>query len=602
MFRPYLPLVVAAALAAPAGAQQPAPLGTCSAPVENPNVSIDRKSVYVPMPDGKRLAIDVFLPQGLAAGTKLPTIFVSTRYWRASQGQPPGPAEKFWLSRGYAYVYADVRGTGASFGQWYYPWSPQEVKDIGSLIGWVAKQPWSNGRVGSIGTSYTGNTAQLAAASGNPAVKAVVPRFMDFDIFADLTYPGGVINRSIISDWGKMVHAMDMNEKHGNPPVGVRPVDDDRDDVLLAGAIKDHQQNPPLDQTIDNVNYRDDVVKQFGGVSNDLSGTYRYRAQVEASGVPIFGWASWLDAGTSQGLLNRFMNWKNQQLAVIGPWSHGGGNHASPYFPADKPTEPPSAYQTEQSACFFEQYLKGTARPTGDKTLIYYTLAEDKWKKTSVWPLPGTTMRRFYLDDGHALAAKAPGTAGKDTYRVDFDATTGTHNRWYTQLGGNDVIYDERSALDQRLLSYTSQPLDQDVEVTGQAVITLRVASTATDGNFFVYLEDVMPDGRVIYVTEGMLRALHRKLSTTPGPYQTTYPYRTYMKKDGAPLVPGQPTTLTFQLIPTSVLFQRGHRIRISIAGADKDTFIRLPAQGDVTITVDRGGASFIELPTVPRQ
>jgi hypothetical protein len=127
------------------------------------------------------------------------------------------------------------------------------------------------------------------------------------------------------------------------------------------------------------------------------------------------------------------------------------------------------------------------------------------------------------------------------------------------------------------------------------------VASTATDGNFFVYLEDVMPDGKVIYVTEGMLRALHRKLSSTPGPYKTTYPYRTFMKKDGAPLVPGQDATLTFQLIPTSVLFKHGHRIRISIAGADKDTFLRNPAQGDVTITVHRGGASFIELPTVPR-
>ncbi len=601
--RPIIGFALLVGLAGPVAAQQPAPLGTCAAPAANAAVEIERHSVYLPMPDHVRLAADVFLPKGLAAGTKLPALFVSTRYWRAAQGQPVGPAEKFWLSRGYAYVYADVRGTGASFGQWLYPWSPQEVKDIGNLIAWVAKQPWSNGKVGSIGTSYTGNTAQLAAASGNPAVKAVVPRFMDFDIFTDLTYPGGVINRFIINDWGKMVHAMDLNEKRGNPPVGVRPVDDDRDDVLLGGAIKDHQKNPPLDQTIDDVIYRDDNVKQFGGVSNDLSGTYRYRAEIEAAGVPIFGWASWLDAGTSQGLLNRFMNWKNQQIAVVGPWSHGGGNHASPFFPADKPTEPPSAYQMEQSACFFDQYLKGKANAMNEKALIYYTLAEDKWKKTAVWPIAGTKMRRFYLDDNHALASAAPAKSGNDEYRIDFDVTTGTQNRWYTQLGGGDVVYAERSAIDRRLLSYTSPALDKDVEVTGQGVITLRATSTATDGNFFVYLEDVAPDGKVTYVTEGLLRALHRKLSTDPAPYRTTYPYRSFKRKDGQPLVPGQVATLTFQLIPTSILFKAGHQIRVSIAGADKDTFLRLPAQGDVTISVVRAGkdGSFIDLPTVPR-
>ncbi len=168
-----------------AGAQQPAPLGSCTAPL--PTVpDIERRSSYIPMEDGVTLAIDVFLPRNLAAGARLPTVLVSTRYWRGADGQPVGPMEKFWLSHGYAYAYADVRGTGASYGQWFYPWSPREVKDVAAIVGWVATQPWSDGQVGSIGTSYTGNTAQLVGASGNPAVKAVVPRFMDFDVYTDL--------------------------------------------------------------------------------------------------------------------------------------------------------------------------------------------------------------------------------------------------------------------------------------------------------------------------------------------------------------------------------------------------------------------------------
>ncbi len=589
--------------AGPAAAQQPAPLGVCSAPASSATVEIDRTSEYAPMSDGVKLALDLFLPKGRASGAKFPTILVSTRYWRAGEGQPPTGEQRFWLSRGYAFVYADDRGTGASYGQWYYPWSPQEVKDIGEVVGWVAKQPWSDGQVGSIGTSYTGNTAQLVAASNHPAVKAVVPRFMDFDVYTDLTYPGGVYNEMLVRDWGKMVYAMDMN-KVPDAPKGVRRVDGDDDGKLLAGAVADHQKNPPLYETIDtSIVYRDDVVKQFGGATNDMSGTYRYREQIERSGVPIFGWASWLDAGTSQGVLNRFMNWRNPQIAVIGPWSHGGGHHTSPYFPADKRTDPPTGAQQEQAACFFGQYLRGQATGMGEKALIYYTLGEDRWKKTSVWPVPGTAPQRFYLGANGQLDRTRPSSQADDRYQVDFDVTTGTKNRWYTQLGGFDVVYDERSAQDRRMLAYTSAPLSQDLEVTGQVVVTLEVTSTATDGNFFVYLEDVSPEGTSTYVTEGMLRALHRKLSTETPPYRTTYPYRSYQRKDGQRLVPGQPATLTFQLIPTSVLFKAGHRIRVAIAGADKDTFQRLPAEGDVTITVSRGGptGSFIELPVVPR-
>ncbi|MFN0178621.1 MAG: CocE/NonD family hydrolase [Gemmatimonadales bacterium] len=585
-------------------AQQPDPLVSCRVPATAAAVEVERTSRYIPAADGTKLAADIYLPKGRSADARLPTILVSTRYWRAAEGQPVTGEQRFWLSRGYAFVYADVRGTGASFGQWYYPWSPTEVKDIGGLVKWIAEQPWSNGRVGSIGTSYTGNTAQLVAASGHRAVKAVVPRFIDFDAYTDLTYPGGVFNEMLFRDWGKMVYAMDMN-KVPDAPGGVRKVDGDGAGALLAGAVQDHQKNPPLHESMDanTIVFRDDVVTAFGGATNDMAGTYRYRTAIERSKVPIFGWASWLDAGTSQGVLNRFLNWSNPQLLVIGPWSHGGGHHASPYFPATQPTEPPSATQSEQAACFFGQYLGDTPNRMNERAIIYYTLGENAWKKTTTWPVAGTQMRRYYFGAGRTLTAARPTGAGRDTSRIDFEASTGQQNRWYTQLGGGDVVYEERSAQDARMLTYTSEPLTTDVEVTGHGIVTLEVTSTARDGNFFVYLEDVGPDGKSTYVTEGMLRALHRKISTDPAPYRTLYPYHSFKKRDGRPLIPGQLSTLKFQLFPTSVLFRAGHRIRVAIAGADKDTFLRLPASGDVTITVNRGGvrASLIELPVVPR-
>jgi uncharacterized protein len=588
-------------LASPAGAQQPAQLAACRAPARAP-AEPERRSAYVPMPDGVRLAVDYFLPQGLAAGTRLPAILVSTRYWRATVGAGTGPVERFWVSRGYALAVADVRGTGASFGQWFYPWAPREVEDLGHLVDWIAAQPWSDGQVGSIGTSYTGNTAQLVGVTGRPAVRAVVPRFMDFDVYADLTYPGGVENRFLIGEWGRMVHAMDMNAVPGAP--GVRPVDADADGALLAAAVRDHHGNPPLHESLTGIAFRDDSVPGFGGATNDMSGTYRYREAAERAAVPLFGWASWLDAGTAQGLVNRFLNWRVPQVAVIGPWSHGGGHHTSPFLPAGHPTDPPAAAQSEQAACFFDQHMRGGAPGLTPPLLVYYTLGEEAWKATDAWPVAGTRMQRWYLAEGNTLSTGAPAAAtGRDPYDVDFEVTTGTRNRWYTQLGGSDVVYDERSAMGARMLTYTSPPLTEDVEVTGHPVVALYVTSTATDGNFFVYLEDVAPDGRVTYVTEGMLRALHRQLSNDPPPYRTVYPYRSFLRKDALPLVPGRVASLTFPLLPTSVLFRRGHRIRIAIAGADRDTFARLPADGPVTIEVGRNRVepSFIELPVVPR-
>ncbi len=582
-------------LARPGRAQtQPEPLASCRAPATS-TAPVTRTSRYVAMPDGIRIAVDIYLPEG--ASRPLPAILVSTRYWRAAQGQPIGAMERFWISRGYAYVYADVRGTGASFGQWYYPWSPTEVEDLHHLVEWITTQPWSNGAVGSVGTSYTGNTALLTAAGNHPAVKAVVPRFMDFDVYTDLTFPGGVVNEMMIRDWGSAVHAMDMNNVP-RAPQGVRPVDGDSAAALLAAAIEDHRGNPRLDSSLTQTRFRDEPIAGFGGETLDHAASFRYQRAIERSGTPIFAWASWLDAGTAQGALNRFMTWSNPQLLVIGPWSHGGGHHTSPFLPDSTPTTPSVATQTEQAACFFDRHMKEEAARFTGKTLLYYTLGEETWKRTDRWPLPGTTTRRLYLGAEGTLADRRP-PRGLDHYEVDFEVTTGKRNRWYTQNGG-DVVYEERSSQDARMLTYTSAPLPRDLEVTGYPIITLRVASTATDGNLFAYLEDIAPDGRSTYITEGQLRLLHRKVSKGPAPYRTTYPYRTFSTKDGAPLVPGQAETVTFQLLPTSVLFRAGHRIRIAIAGADRDTFQRNPASGNATLTIDRG-RSFIDLPVLPR-
>ncbi|HYY56072.1 MAG TPA: CocE/NonD family hydrolase, partial [Pyrinomonadaceae bacterium] len=139
--------------------------------------------------------------------------------------------------------------------------------------------------------------------------------------------------------------------------------------------------------------------------------------------------------------------------------------------------------------------------------------------------------------------------------------------------------------------------------ITGYPVINLRLSSTSTDGAFFVYLEDVDESGKVTYITEGELRAIHRKVSEERPPYWSGVPYHSFKRKESMPLVPGQVTELRFGLLPTSVLIRKGHRIRIAIAGHDKSVFARIPAEGTPVITLERNknNASFVELPVVRR-
>jgi putative CocE/NonD family hydrolase len=220
-----------------------------------------------------------------------------------------------------------------------------------------------------------------------------------------------------------------------------------------------------------------------------------------------------------------------------------------------------------------------------------------------VWPVKGTRPRRFFLESHKTLSEQPSARAALDSYQVDFDATTGPENRWATQVGTPRIDYGDRSEADARLLTYTSAPMGANLEITGQPVVTLNIMSNQTDGNFIVYLEDVSPDGRVTYLTEGGLRAIHRKLSKQPGPYKTTYPYRTYAVKDAMPLIPGGLATLVFQLQATSVRLEAGHRLRLAVAGADKGTFSPVPSPDHaVTVQVAYGGdsPSFIDVPEVP--
>ena len=573
------------------------------------------QAIYITMRDGVKIAADVLLPKGLPADEKAPTILYQTRYWRAREYQPGlswidhffNAPLRFFTSHGYALVLVDVRGTGASFGARRHPWDPEEIKDAGDIVDWIVAQPWSNGKVGGYGTSYSGTTAELLTVVHHPAVKAVIPRFNEFDAYTDISFPGGIYLDAFVEKWAESNRSLDANQVSkdwglkGKLVRGVKPVDADKGRRLLQQAVRDHASNISVDSIARGITYRDDRDSEHDIVTEDFN-VYTFREKIEQSGVPIYGWGGWFDAGTANAVIQRFMTFSNPQLAVVGPWNHGASQHASPYAPGPANT----TEQGMEYLRFFDHHLKGIDNGVMDKkVLYYYTVGEEKWKETPAWPPAGSTTQRWYLAANNTLSQNAPeAKAGADEYTVDFEATTGTTNRWHTQKGGGPVIYPDRAEADRRLLVYTSPPLAEDTEITGYPIVTLYVTSTATDGAFFVYLEEVDENGRVTYLTEGQLRALHRRVSDEPPPYTQFVPYHSFKRQDGLPLTPGEQTELTFGLLPISVLVKKGRRLRIAIAGADSETFSRLPAEGNPVITVARNSlrASFIDLPIITRE
>jgi len=590
---------------------------------------VARTSHYVTMRDGVRLAVDVVLPRDLPAGARIPALLYQGRYWRSVALRGParftsddvehhgqlGPFKGFFVERGYAWIDVDTRGSGASTGFRLWDYSPDEIVDGADLVDWILSQPWSDGRVAGVGVSYSGAAAELLLANGHPAVKAAAPLFCDFDQYQDILAPGGVPHRSWVLAWADFTSRLD----HGRLPydawwlplfvTGVRPVDGDRGGRLLAEALRQHADNLDF-ATMADVVYRDDrppiaprgaepaaalrradawLEARFGAdfraLGTDLASPHAFASQVDASGAPVYAYSGWLDGAYARAAARRFATLSNpQNKLLLGPWDHAL-HTVSPRAPRGR-----SRFDhAGELLRFLDHHVKGL--PTGLERaprVHYFTMGAERWRSADRWPPPSTPQRWYLAGDGALSSDPPPASGAEDGYDVDFAAGTGPASRW-AALAGRPIRdpYPDRAQRDRRLLHYTSPPLAADLEVTGHPLLTLHVASSARDGTFFAYLEDVGPDGRVAYVSEGMLRAIHRRV-LPGGPDALGLPRRSFRRADALPLVPGEVAELSFDLMPTSYVFPAGHRVRLALAGADADRFARIPDGGPVRWRVQR--------------
>ncbi|MCF8475290.1 MAG: CocE/NonD family hydrolase [Emcibacter sp.] len=575
---------------------------------------------YIQTADGTPLAADIWLPENISQDTLLPTMVYFTRYWRSKEFSPQkiqrNSVVNFFNEAGYAVIIVDVRGTGASYGSRAGEFTLQETKDFGAVFDWVIKQSWSNGNLATFGISYAGNTAEHSSFIKHPALKAIVPRFTDFDWYRSLVFPGGFRNKIIASNWGDMVWAMDLN-KFGvgegmgtlEKPVilGVRPVDNDGDKTQLAEAVEQHKNNINVATSLRSVEYRDDK-KSARSLDDDITSfvtPFRFMKEAEEAAVPAFHWGGWGDSGTAAGILARYSSYNATGLYVIGPWNHGARQDVNPFKVKDAPVQPSQEDQYKQILAFLDPYMRtGSKAQENLRELRYFTMGEDIWKTTKVWPPQDTHNQTLYLAEDNRLSEdKTLQKSGSDGYKVNFEVGTGSSTRWSTQLGGSDVFYGNRAEVDRDLLVYDSEPLESAMEITGTPVVDIYLSSSHGDGGIIAYLEMISPEGIVTMITEGELRFIHRKISDEAPPYVMSGPYHTFERKDAALMPVGDVEKISFSLLPTSILIPKGYSIRLALAGHDKDSFLRIPERGDPVWSVQRNAeySSSLSLPVISK-
>lgn len=576
------------------------------------------RSHYVQVRDGTRLAVDVYLPPD--GVTPCPAVLAFTPYYRrfaiaadAPAGADPAPGlaqyRDFFPRYGYAFVAVDTRGTGASFGARTGMRSPEERLDYHDIIDWVARQPWSSGAVGITGISYVGAAADFAASLAHPAIRAVMPVSSVWDTWGDMFYPGGLLYTGMLGGYGRMIEALDNDRRdvladypYFSLPglAGPAPVDDD-DGSLLNQAITGHAANFDTTDFITQLGLRGECLRHDATFTTATMAPMTYSAAIP-SALPHYGISGWMDgAGYTAGAISRFHALPNpEKRLLLGPWDHGARTHVSPARSGARPRFELLA----ETLRFFDEHVAG--HDTGllhEAKVHYFTMIEEVWQAAETFPPPGTAHQKWWLGPGGMLQDTAP-EPGRDAYQVDHGLGTGRNTR-YERIAGAavEIYYPDWDGRDANMRHWTTPPFHNAAEMTGTPVAEIWLISDTPDAAVILYLEDVAPDGHTLYITEGALRASLRQVATPPTHHPHPGPYHPSDAASHRQLVPGDPALLAIALHPTSWLIRPGHRLRLALAGADRDHLARVPWGRSPMFQMLHGGVhpSSISVPIVPR-
>ena len=549
--------------------------------------------VMVPMRDGVLLALNIFRPS--IAG-QVPAILIRTPY---GKGLEPTPTYQAFVDHGYAVVVQDVRGRNESKGT-FTPLS-QESSDGDDTLNWIAKQAWSDGKIGMQGGSYLGIAQWKVALLENPHLKAIFPWVSGDDDYRDRFYsPGGAMKLGHRLLWmQENLRDYDLPPPDFNKFVLTLPL---RNADLAATGRK----STLFQQVLDHPDY--DAFWQ----------ALSTQRQLKAVTVPVFSIGGWYDNYVESDLDAFAILHKQspENRILIGPWPHDPGAR---FENVDFGRDARVGFRRLQLD-WFDRWLKRDGKPvdTPGAPVRIFVMGANQWRDEAEWPLARTQPTRFFLHsegpantlqgDG-ALSPEPPRLLHKHLLAATSTADTFTYDPRHpvpTRGGSvccNPIVF-PWGPLDQRVvekrndvLVYSTPPLTADVEVTGNITAMLYASSSAPDTDFTVKLVDVFPDGLARNLTDGILRARYRKS----------------LSKSEL-LAAGEIAKYKIDAGVTSNVFKKGHRIRIEISSSNFPRFDRNPNTGRLisdevemkpatqTVYHDRKHASYLLLPVIPAE
>ena len=574
----------------------------------------ERESRYLTMGDGCRIAIDVLHPtkSGQRIATPSPTVLHATPYRRSFvrtglgtstaryadelSAVEPGqlvtqyeerPIARDLIHHGYRFASVDIRGTGASFGELYND-SWLAGHDLAAVIDWICDQEWSSGRVGMVGISYEGMMQFFTAAQQPEGLKCIAPQYPGLPhCYVD----GGLAISSFARVWEQLHKGISENEPAA--PVEGPDAETLRDDAIASHSpdgyrwVETFSEMDPRDVTrmssFDGLNRR--RPRPDLGLGDVASGWFDSCDLINESGVPTYIVTGWWDLTFPGYLIDAFNRLDVPKKLIVGPWNHGQGGDP-------------------ELRRWFDYWLKDINNGIMDEPPVHYAATEPSgettWKSAPRLPLPEARYRSHWLTPDRKLSEAFPAEAEFAEYEVNHDVSLGQMTRHSYYVDDMFINTTDLNARAEQCLSYTTDPLSEDIEVTGWPALELELSTDSDRGAIVVTLEQISADGGAAYLSEGFLNFAYRRLGDDPGGHEGPY-WHSWSKADLSPVTPGDPMRLSLELYPVSATVRAGARLRLTISAADADNLV-VPTQGDeatLTILLGGEGAARLRLPVV---
>ena len=556
-------------------------------------IGIVEEKVMMPMRDGIRLATDIYRPK---AEGQYPIIFSRTPYnfntWvDGKQRLREAQRALDYIKQGYAYVVQNERGRYYSEGEWDILGVP--LTDGYDAFEWMKNQPWSNGKIGTLGCSSTAEWQMAVSALDHPAHAAMVPQGFGAGVgrVGNINEQGnwyrGGAEQMLFFAW---LYGVEHDKFKPLIPEGAT-----QEDLIRISRFYDlAPKNPPVDMAealkhlpikdiLQNINGKREIFDKMNvRKPNDpewyQGGLYHDHMEI---GQPSFWFASWYDVSITPNLalFNHVRNnskdafIRDNQYLVIAPTLHCAFTRATENtVVGERSVGDARLNYNEQITKWFDLWLKGEQNDfkTTTPRVQYYIMGINKWQSANTWPPENTKMTTFYLNsngkantrfgDG-ALSAKKPTTDNPDSFIYDPMNPVPSYGG-NVCCTGNAI---KAGAFDQKemelrddILVYTTDVLEEDTEVSGFIEAVLYVSSNVRDTDFTIKLIDVYPDDTAYNLDETIQRVRYRE----------GYDKEVFMEE-------GEVYKLNFTPLATSNVFKKGHRIRIEISSSNFPRFAR---------------------------